>query len=148
MQSIRPGFEWLYVTGFVEPATGAMVWNISNAIDKPLFELVLADFAASVGAGKAKRIVLQLDNAGWRGPENLSVPDGVRLVHQPPHSSELQSAEHLWAFVDTPLVNAHFKTLDDLDKVVADRCRDLVEQRQMIRDSTLFHWWPDASAMK
>ncbi|MGA2795842.1 MAG: transposase [Roseiarcus sp.] len=148
MQSIRPGFEWLYVTGFVEPATGATVWNIANAISKPLFELVLADFAASVGAGKAKRIVLQLDNAGWHGPENLSVPDGVRLIHQPPHSPELQPAEHLRAFVDEPLANAHFKTLDDLDKVVADRCRDLVEQRQMIRDSTLFHWWPDPSAMK
>ena len=44
-------FEWLYVTGFVEPATGATVWNISNTISKPLFELVIADFAASVGAG-------------------------------------------------------------------------------------------------
>ncbi len=132
----------------VEPASGATVWYISNAISKPLFELVLADFAASVGAGQAKRIVLQLDNAGWRGPENLSVPDGVRLVHQPPHSPELQPAEHLWPFVDEPLVNGCFKTLDDLDKVVALRCRDLIGQREMIRDSTLFHWRPDPSAMK
>jgi len=135
-------FEWLYVTGFVEPATGATVWNISNGISKPLFELVLADFAASVGAGKAKRIVLQLDNAGWHGPENLAVPDGICLVYQPPHSPELQPAEHLRAFVDEPLANAHFKTLDDLDKAVGNRCLQLIEQREMIRDSTQFHWWP------
>jgi hypothetical protein len=61
-------FEWLYVTGFVEPATGRTVWNIANAICKELFELILADFAKSVGAGADKRIVLQLDNAGWHGP--------------------------------------------------------------------------------
>ena len=57
-------FEWLYVTGFVEPATGRTVWNIANAVCKELFELILVDFARSVGAGDDKRIVLQLDNAG------------------------------------------------------------------------------------
>ena len=73
-------FEWLYVTGFVEPTTGRTVWNVSNGISKAYFECVLADFAKSAGAGPNKRIVLQLDNAGWHGPENLAVPDGIRLV--------------------------------------------------------------------
>ncbi len=108
------------MTGFVEPATGATVWNISDGIGKQLFELVLADFAKSVGAGKDKRIVLQLDNAGWHGPANLAVPDGVRLVFQPPHSPELQPAEHLWPFVDEPLANGYFKTLPELDQAVAE----------------------------
>jgi hypothetical protein len=67
-------FEWLYVTGFVKPATGRTVWNIANAVCKELFELILVDFARSVRAGNDKRIVLQLDNAGWHGPENLAVP--------------------------------------------------------------------------
>jgi hypothetical protein len=35
-------FEWLYVTGFVEPASGRTVWNVSNNISKAYFELVLA----------------------------------------------------------------------------------------------------------
>ena len=135
-------FEWLYLTGFVEPATGATVWNISNGIGKQMFELGLADFARSVGAGPNKRIVLQLDNAGWHGPENLRIPEGVRLVHQPPYSPELQPAEHLWEFVDEPLVNTYFETLDDLDNAVAKRCLELIGQRQTIRDSALFHWWP------
>jgi hypothetical protein len=74
------------VTGFVEPATGRTVWNIANAVCKELFELILADFAKSVGAGPNKRIVLQLDTAGWHGPKNLVVPDGIRLVFQPAHS--------------------------------------------------------------
>ncbi len=144
-------FEWLYVTGFVvsktrlrhdEPATGRTVWNVSNNISKAYFELVLADFAKSVGAGPKKRIVLQLDNAGWHGPENLTVPDGIRLVFQPAHSPELQPAEHLWAFVDEPLVNRYFETIEQLDQAVGQRCLALTQQTDMIRRSTLFHWWP------
>jgi hypothetical protein len=130
------------VTGFVEPTTGRTVWNVSNGISKAYFELVLADFAKSVGAGPNKRIVLQLDNAGWHGPENLAVPDGIRLVHQPAHSPQLQPAEHLWAFVDEPLGNRYFETIEDLDNALGERCRALMQQTQMISASTLFHWWP------
>ena len=79
-------YEWLYVHGFVEPATGRTVWNVSNAVCKEMFEAILADFAKSIGIGNTKRAVLQLDQAGWHGPENLAVPEGIRLVFQPSHS--------------------------------------------------------------
>ena len=135
-------FEWLYVTGFVEPETGRTVWSVSNTISKEMFEFILADFAETVGAGPAKRVVLQLDNAGWHGPENLAIPEGVRLVFQPAHSPELQPAEHLWEFVDEPLVNTYFESLEALDQTVGERCIALTHQSEMIRDSALFHWWP------
>jgi transposase len=89
-----------------------------------------------------RRIVLQLDNAGWHGPENLTVPDGIKLVFQPAHSPELQPAEHLWTFVDEPRVNRHFKTIEHLDQAVAERCVALTQQQDLIRDRTFFHWWP------
>ena len=141
-------FEWLYVTGFVEPATGCTRMNIANGISKTYFELMLADFAKSVGAGPDKRIVLQLDNAGWHGPENLTVPDGIRLVFQPAHSPQLQPAEHLWAFLDEPLVNRHSDTIEELDNTVGERCVALMQQKQMISASTLFHWWPRLPTFK
>jgi hypothetical protein len=75
-------------------------------------------------------------------PHNLAVPDGVRLLFQPPHSPEVQLAEPLWAFVDEPLVNRHFPAIEDLDRAVAERCLALIDQPDRIRDSTLFHWWP------
>jgi transposase len=62
--------------------------------------------------------VLQLDNACWHGPENLAVPDGIRLVFQPAYSPELQPAEHLWAFVNEPLANRCFATIESLDQAV------------------------------
>ena len=141
-------YEWLYVWGFVEPATGNTVWNVSNAVCKELFEAILLDFAKSAAAGANKRVILQLDGAGWHGPENLAVPDGIRLVFQPSHSPELQPAEHLWEFVDEPLVNTYFETIQDLEKIVGERCVALTSQRDMIRASTLFHWWPTPSPEK
>ena len=62
-------YEWLYVTAFVAPASGETVWFLSNGIDKPFFAKLLEAFARATGAGRDRIIVLQLDNAGWRGPE-------------------------------------------------------------------------------
>src|SRR5438045_7984575 len=114
------------------------VWNVSNGISKAYFELVLADFAKSAGAGPNKRIVLQLDNAGWHGPENLTVPDGIRLVFQPAHSPELQPAEHLWPFPDEPLVKRYFETIEEINAAVAERCLALMQQMRTLSRCQLF----------
>jgi hypothetical protein len=64
-------------------------------------------------------------------------------VFQPSHSPELQPAEHLWEFVDEPLVNTYFEGIADLEKVVSEPCVALTGQHDAIRASTLFHWWPE-----
>ena len=138
-------YEWLYVTAFVAPASGETVWFLSNGIDKPFFAKLLEAFARATGAGRDRIIVLQLDNAGWHGPENLAVPDGIRLVYQPAYSPELQPAEHLWPLVDEALANKHFDTIDDLDVVVGTRCCHLHQDRSMIAQHTNFHWWPKSA---
>jgi len=133
-------FEWLHLTAFVEPTSGETVWYLSNAVNKPFFEAVLAKFADEVGAGRDRIIVLVLDNAGWHGPVGLNIPDGIKLVFLPPYSPELQPAECLWSLVDEPIVNKYFDTLAELDQVIAERCRRL--DRPTIRGRTAFHWWP------
>lgn len=135
-------YQWLYVTAFVAPATGEIVWYLSNGIDKPFFAELLKAFARTTGAGRERRIVLQLDNAGWHGPQNLTFPDGIRPVYQPAYSAELQPAEHLWPLVDEPLVNKHFECIHDLDAAVGHRCCALIEDRTTIASATNFHWWP------
>jgi transposase len=135
-------YEWLYVTAFVAPMTGETVWYLSNGIDKPFFAELLKAFARTTGAGRDRRIVLQLDNAGWHGPENLSFPDGIRPVYQPAYSAELQPAEHLWPLLDEPLVNKYFDTIDDLDGAVASQCCALSYDQTTVASATNFHWWP------
>jgi len=135
-------YEWLYLTAFVAPASGETVWYLSNGINKPFFAELLSAFARETGAGRERIVILALDNAGWHGPQNLPVPEGVRLVYQPSYSPELQPAEHLWPLVDEPLVNRYFDTIDNLDAVVAQRCCVLHQDQGTIAKSTNFHWWP------
>lgn len=135
-------FEWLYVTAFVSPATGESFWSLSTAISKRDFEDVLALLARESGAGPERIIVLVLDNAGWHSPSGLAAPDGLRLVHLPPHTPELQPAETLWTHVDEPIVNQHFDTLADLDAAVARQGVALHADRDRVRGQAGFHWWP------
>lgn len=139
-------FEWLYVTAFVAPASGETVWYLSDGIGKPFFERLLAAFAREAGAGRDRIILLVLDNAGWHTGPGLAVPDGIRLVYLPPYTPELQPAEHLWELVDEPIVNEHFDTLAELDAVIAERCRTLDRDRDLIAANTNFHWWPKPPA--
>jgi hypothetical protein len=138
-------FEWLSVTAFVAPESGETVWYLSNGIDKPVFEMMLAGFAREVGAGRDRIILLLLDGAGWHTEPGLALPEGIRLIHLPPYTPELQPAEHLWPLVDEPVVNRHSETLEALDAVLAERCRTLGQDRDLIAANTTFHWWPNAA---
>jgi len=135
-------FDWLYVTAFVSPATGETFWYLSNGVSKEFFAALLQTFAREAEAGMSRIILLVLDNAGWHGPANLKVPDGIRLIHLPPYSPELQPAETLWSVVDEPIVNKHIATIEELDAKIANQCVALVEQPEQIQSRTNFHWWP------
>jgi transposase len=126
----------------VQPGTGETAWYLSNGVSKPFFEALLAEFAREAGAGRGRRIVLVLDNAGWHTEPGLAVPDGIRLVHLPPYTPELQPAERLWPLLDEPVANRHFETLAELDAVVAERCLRLGRDRDLVGANTGFHWWP------
>ena len=134
------------MTVFVSPATGESFWYLSNRINKPLFEKMIALFAQEAGAGPERRIILVLDNAGWHSEPGLREPDGIRLVHLPPYTPELQPAETLWVHVDEPIVNRHFETLEELDAAIAEQCVVLHADKERIRGQANFHWWPDRRA--
>jgi transposase len=87
-------------------------------------------------------ILLVLDNAGWHGPANLKIPDGIRLICLPPYTPELQPAETLWVLVDEPIVNQHIATIAELDEKIAAQSVALAEQPEQIQSRTGFHWWP------
>jgi len=139
---VQHRFKWRYVLAFVHPASGRSGWQFASAINTAVMSVALASFAATMGAGPSKRIVLVLDQAGYHTSPLLSVPDGLHLVFLPPYSPELQPAEHLWHYTDQPLINEHFPTIDALEDALADHCARLQRQRAVIRSATLFHWWP------
>jgi transposase len=138
----RHRFEWLYLYGFVHPATGAVVWFVCSTVDTDLFGAVLAAFARAVNAGGDKLVVLALDRAGWHVSDRLVVPDGVVLEFLPPYTPELQPAEHLWPLTNEAVANKHFASLKDLDAALSERCRTLAAMPEVIKAATHFAWWP------
>jgi transposase len=139
---VQHRFEWRYLVGFVQPASGRTLFHLASTVSIPLFEAELAAFAQQVGAGPTKQIVLVLDRAGWHASPKLHVPEHVHLLFLPPYSPELQPAEHLWSLTNTALANRHFATLDDLEDAQAQRCVALQSRPDLIRSTTLFPWWP------
>ena len=73
--------------------------------------------------------------------QDLKVPEGLHLTLLPSHSPELQPAERLWTLVDEPIANQSFETLGDLEEVLFHRCKSLLQQQDLIRGLTGFHWW-------
>ena len=137
----RHRYEWLYLYGFVHPGTGEVVWFIRTTVDAELLSAVLAAFAAAVGAGEGKLIVLVLDNAGWHISGDLVVPPGIELAFLPSYTPELQPAEHLWPLADEAVANKHFATLEDLDAALSERCRTLADMPEVMKAATHFAWW-------
>jgi transposase len=139
---VQHRYEWRYLVGFVQPASGRTLFHLATSVSIPLFETELAAFARQAEASAKKEIVLVLDRAGWHSTQRLQVPDHVHLLFLPPYSPELQPAEHLWPLTNSVLVNRHFASLDDLEDAQAARCFALQARPDLVRSATLFHWWP------
>jgi len=61
---VQQRYEWLYVYGFADPASGRTEWLLLPMVNIDVFSIALAHFARAVSAGKSKQIILVLDQAG------------------------------------------------------------------------------------
>jgi transposase len=140
---VQHRYKWMYLYGFVCPASGQTFWLLLPMVSIAAYTLALREFAHAVGAGPDKQVILVLDQAGWHISHQVVIPEGLHLVFLPPYSPELQPAEHLWELTDQAIANRHFQDLDELTEVQAERCRKLQELPELICNRTLFHWWPE-----
>jgi len=140
--SVNWKFEWLWLAGFVHPQSGETYWWIVPKLNWEVFGEILADFARHFDIGQQRRVVLALDQASFHTTENLDVPEGIHLLWMPPKSPELQPAERLWPLADEPLANRVFSGLDEVEEILCQRCRALIQRPDWIRGYTRYHWWP------
>jgi hypothetical protein len=141
-------YEWRYVVGFVHPTSGPTVWRLATTVSIELFSVELEAFAHQVGASPTKQIVLVLDGVGWHASPKVRVPEHIHFLFLLPHSPELQPAEHLWLFTNTVLVNRCFANIEELEDAQAECCVALQSRSDLIRSTTLFHWWPKRSGKR
>jgi transposase len=138
-------YEWLYVYGFVHPATGRTFWLILPTVDTEMMSLALEEFARHFGLGPRKRVLLVIDRAGWHISSAVRVPDGITLVELLPYTPELQPAERLWPLLNESIANDAFDSLDALEMRLSTRCVALLDRPEIVRDLARYHWWPSAA---
>lgn len=139
-------FQWLWLYSFVHPRSGQTYWWILPLVNIQLFNKVLADFAQHFGISRKKQVVLVVDQAGWHSSEKVKIPAGIHLEFLPSHSPELQPAERLWTLTNEPIANRSFDSLDEVEEVLIERCRQIIDQPDFVRGLTNFSWWSQLRA--
>jgi transposase len=130
----------------VHPESGEVYWLILPTVNTELFSMTLNEFAREVGAGKDKRVLLLVvDQAGWHTGKEVEVPEGIHLEFLPSGSPELMPAEKLWPLTNEAVANELFEEIEELEEALVERCLELLDQTQTIRDLTNYHWWPQAA---
>ena len=141
----KRAYEWTYLYGFVRPQSGEVFWMILHTVTTELFSLALSEFAEEVGAGEDKRIVLVVDKAGWHTGGEVEIPVGIELEFVPKGSPELMPAERLWPLSNEALANGLFEQIGEIEEALVARCVELLDQPEVIRDLTNYHWWPQTA---
>ena len=132
--------EWLYVYGFVHPASGRNPELILPAANTDWMARALEEFARWADPERAKLLVVLVDDAGWHIARRLAVPPNVVLHPLPPCTPELQPAEPLWPLVREAVANRGFGDLEALEGPLVERCRSLIDHPDVVRGAVGLHW--------
>jgi hypothetical protein len=103
-------------------------------------EAALVEFTRFADPGGQKLLVPVLDNAGWHTARRLAVPPNVVLHRLPACTPELQPAEPLWPLVREAVANRGFGSLDEMEPVLVERCRWLIDHPEVVRGAVGFRW--------
>jgi transposase len=139
---VQAQYQWLWLDGFVHPESGENYWWILPYVNTELFNRVLADFAREFQLNTNKRVLLVLDQAGWHISHQLKLPEGLDLFFLPAYSPELRPAERLWPLTNEVIANQSPRSLDELEDLLIVRCQKLLQQHDLVKGLTCYHWWP------
>jgi len=111
IQEAKPGYEYFYLYGAVEPETGHRFFTEHERLNSDCFQVFLDRFAA---AFPCSHNILVLDNGQFHKAKKLSIPKNVKLMFLPPCSPELNPVERLWQDLKDQLAFDFYKHLSSL----------------------------------
>ncbi len=122
---IQEEFECYYVYGVVEPQGGRKFFSEFSHLNTECFAEFLQKFAQ---AYPEELHIIQVDNAPCHISKDLTIPQNVILLFQPPYCPEVNPIERLWEYVKELLGWKLFDCLDDLKNRVATILESLTEE--------------------
>ena len=133
-------YQWLYAYAFVHPADGRSSWLLLPTVNAELMGTALEIFSGEADPKKNKLIILLIDQAGFHTAKQLAIPDNIIFFPLPPYTPQLQPAECAWPLLKEPVANRCMKDMDELERVLADRCRWLMKQPEVLKGAVGFDW--------
>ena len=136
----RTKYQWLYVYGFVHPASGRNLQLLLPAANTAWMAAALTEFARWADPDSRKLLVVLVDNAGWHIAKRLEVPPNVVLHRLPPCTPELQPVEPLWPLLREVVANQGFDDLEALERPLVRRCCWLMDHPEVVGGAVGFDW--------
>ena len=93
----QTGYEWLYVSAAVCPASGESVGLLSPYVDGQIMSIFLCQLSQQLP--KHVHAVLLWDQAGFHKSKELGVPKNITVIELPAYSPELNPVENLWQYL-------------------------------------------------
>ncbi|WP_259120829.1 IS630 family transposase [Salinibacter ruber] len=111
IQTAKPGYEYFYLYGAIEPDTGQRFPAEHERLNSNCFQDFLDRFSKAFAQSHN---VMILDNGQFHKANKLSVPSNVELRFLPPYSPELNPVERLWQDLKDQLAFDFYEHLSSL----------------------------------
>ena len=112
---VQWNFQSFYLYGAVEPLSGESFFLEFSHLNAECFQLFLDEFSK---AYPCSLNVIQLDNGRFHYAKDLTIPDNIVLLFQPPYSPDVNPIERVWQSMKDKLCWVNLKNLDELRKEV------------------------------
>jgi transposase len=130
-------YEWAYISAMVNPLTGDAIGLITQEVNTPVMNDLLANLSKRLGDDR--HAVLVWDGAGFHISGTLEVPANITLLPLPPYSPELNCVERVWCWMRMhDLSNRVYDDTEHIERAIADSCSRL--DAQQLKSITRTAW--------
>ena len=129
--------EYTYLYGAFCPETGdnfSLILPLANGDCMNVFLKMMSEEFSHY------RMIVAMDNASWHNKENDI--ENIVPLFQPPHSPELNPAEHVWEHIreNGGFKNQTFETLRDVEQNLCAAVLKLHNDKEKVKSLTGFKW--------
>lgn len=130
--------EYTYAYAAVCPHDGTMVSLILPEVNAEAMSIFLAEVSKR---HPEELILMVLDGASWHKSQDLRVPEDMVLICLPPHSPELNPAEHIWEEIrEKWFDNKVFKSLTAVEDQLEEALVTLELDENRVSGIVGFKW--------